>query len=72
MGRPLCQRGIRLGKPCCQGFSTRQEFARVNCGRALPEYPNLINKFFWHVVSLAGIARQLRFLSPACFPLRRS
>jgi hypothetical protein len=72
MGRPLCQRGIRLGKRCCQEYSGRQERARANCGSALPEYPSSFNKFFRHVASPAGIAGQLRFPGAACFPLRRT
>lgn len=72
MGRPLSQRGIRHDNRCCQGFSTRQEPACATCGSALPEYPSLISKLFRHVVSLADIARQLRFLAAACFPLRRT
>jgi hypothetical protein len=72
MGRPLCQRGIRLGKRCCQEYSGRQERARANCAGALPEYPSPFNKFFLNVVSLADIARQLRFLAAAFFPPRRT
>jgi hypothetical protein len=54
MGRPLCQHGIRLGKRCCQGFSTGQERARWNCGSALPEYTKPYNKFLSHEESLTG------------------
>lgn len=68
MGRPLCQRGIRLGKPCRQGFSARRKPVFAECGGALPQYPSPSNKFLSHVESLAGIARQLRFLGGACFP----
>lgn len=72
MGRPLCQRGIRLGKRCCQGYSARQERARAICGSALSEYPSPSSKFLSHAVSPAGIARHLRFLAAACFPPRRT
>jgi hypothetical protein len=68
MGRPHCQRGIRLGKPCCQGFSAWQERARANCGSALSEYPSPPNKVLSHAESLADIARQMRFPAAACFP----
>ena len=51
MGRPLCQRGIRLGKRCCQEYSGWQERARANCGSALPEYPNPSSKFLSHAAS---------------------
>jgi hypothetical protein len=71
MRRSLYRRGIRLGKHCCQEFSAWQEPARANCGGALPEYPSPSNKFLSHAESLADIARQLRFLVAACFPLRR-
>jgi hypothetical protein len=67
MGRPLCQRGIRLGKRCCQRFSDRQERLRANCGSALHEYPSLINKFFRHMASLADIARHARFMGLYAF-----
>ncbi len=70
MGRPLFQRRIRLGKRCCQEYSAWQEPVCANCGSALPEYTSLINKFFRHLASLADIARRLRFLAAACFPLR--
>jgi hypothetical protein len=72
MRRPLCQRGIRFGKACCQEYSARQERARANCGSALPEYPSPFNKLFLHVALLADIARQLRFPGAACYPLRRT
>ena len=72
MRRPLCQRGIRLGKRCCQEYSARQEHARANCEGALPEYPSPSDKILSHVASLADIARQLRFLAAACFPPRRT
>lgn len=70
MGRPLCQRGIRLGKRCCQEYSARHESARANCGSALPEYLSPSNKFLSHAESPADIARQLHFLAGACFRLR--
>ena len=68
MGRTHCQRGIRLGKPCGQGFSAWQERTRANCVSALPEYPNPSNKFVSHVASLAGIHRQLRILAVRALP----
>ena len=71
MGRPLYQRGIRLGKPCRRRFSTRQGPAReLRLRNTQVLGPS--NKFLSHEKSLAGNARRLRFAAAACLSLRRT
>ena len=69
---PLCQRGIGLGKHCCQERPAWQEPVRAICCSALPEYPRLSNQFLSQVAAPADIARHSRLLPAECFLRRRT
>lgn len=64
MGRQRCEGGIRHDKPCYEGFSTRQEPARTDCGGALLENHSLFSGFLSRTGSLAH--RPAYALSSSC------